>query len=115
MKNGRRFLQIVFVMLLVISINLFFYKQSFAAGFGGKIFGKITLCSTGFLLNIGPPVGGFFLLPFGAKLYAFYLFNPGVWTLGTYNPGGVCVAPDGCVQCPPIPTKGTIIMMGVSR
>ncbi|MEK7539272.1 MAG: hypothetical protein AAB595_01345 [Patescibacteria group bacterium] len=115
MKNNHRFLRIVLVIFLVISINLLFYQQSYAfTGFGGKIFGKITICVGGFLLNIGPPVGGLFLLPFGAKIYAFYTIAPGAWTLGTYGPGGACVAPDGCVQCPPIPTQGTIIMMGTS-
>ncbi len=74
----------------------------------------ITLCANGFLLPIGPPMGGLLLLPFGAKLYAFYMIAPDTWTLGTYVPPGACVAPNGCYLCPPIPAQGTILMMGTS-
>ena len=56
--------------------------------FGGKII-KIRACASppGFMLTIGPPVGGeFFLNPATSKIYAYGVIMPQVWTLGVANP-----------------------------
>ncbi|KKT63516.1 MAG: hypothetical protein UW81_C0007G0010 [Candidatus Giovannonibacteria bacterium GW2011_GWC2_44_9] len=56
--------------------------------FGGKIT-KIQACMTppGFILHIGPPMGGeYFLNPATSKIHAFGVIQPGVWTLGNAAP-----------------------------
>jgi len=116
-KNKRklnRFLYAIIVISLVFSTNLFFYQKSSAfIPFGGPIILPI-ICVNGILLTIGPPVGGLLIFPWEATLFAFYAIKPGSLTLGLYSPGGACEAPGGCFACPPIPTQGTIIMMGTS-
>jgi membrane-bound metal-dependent hydrolase YbcI (DUF457 family) len=109
MKNNRHFLHFILAALLVVSINLFFYQKSFAMiGFGGNIL-SISPCANGFLMVIGPPSGGLFLLPPWSMIYAFYNLKPGAATLGMYTPGGFCVI--GPVV---IPTQGMIYMIGTS-
>lgn len=57
----------------------------FVKPFGGKIT-KIQACQTppGFILHIGPPVGGkYFLNPATSKIQAYGVIRPGVWTLGS--------------------------------
>lgn len=56
--------------------------------FGGKIT-KIQACLTppGFILTIGPPVGGkYFLNPATSKIHAHGVIQPGIWTLGNAAP-----------------------------
>lgn len=86
--------------------------------FGGRIVMTMPcLCSANFLLFIRHPRG--YILPLvyqpGVTIpYANYLFYPPVNTKGTYTPGvGVCLIPGS--PCTPIPTWGTIFMMGSSR
>lgn len=83
-------------------------------GFGGRIL-MVIPCSNGSLFTVGPPRGGLFMLMPGiTKVYSYYQLRPGPWSLGAYYPGGICVAPFGCVLCPPIPALGTMINIGTS-
>ncbi len=110
MKNREHFLYVIAVILLVVFVSSFFYQTSFAfVGFGGPII-SVLGCTNGLLLTIGPPSGGFFLLPFWTTIYPFFSIKPGSWTLGTYIPGGACSF--GPVV---IPVQGTILMTGTSQ
>ena len=80
-----------------------------------NIFGGLVLwsffcpCSGNYLLYISPPVGGFYSFYPGSQGFLNYsLPGPGVWTLGLYNPGGVCLIPTttGCTSF--IHPQGTI-------
>lgn len=97
------------VLFLVFVVSLFFYQKGYAfIGFGGNII-AVTPCSVGVLLVVGPPRGGVFLLPPGAKIYPFFSIKPGSWVLGAYAPVGTCV-----VGVVPVPVQGTILMLGTS-
>jgi len=89
-----------FAIFLIFAVFLsFFYPFSEAKAaipliqplnkpFGGKIT-KIQACLTppGFILHIGPPVGGkFFLNPATTIIHPYGVIQPGVWTLGNAAP-----------------------------
>lgn len=82
--------------------------------FGGRI-GSITVCtcSVGEALGIGPPRGGSLLLAPGSRIYANSRIAPGMWVLGDYSSGGICLVRAG-KYCYPVPVKGTIIKIGTS-
>lgn len=102
----KKLVVLIFILILFFTI----YHKSYAAmGFGGKII-SISICSNGLLIVVGPPVGGWFLLPPTAKIYSFFSIKQGSWLLGTYLPGGICSF--GIVN---IPVQGTIIMTGTSK
>lgn len=72
-------------------------------------------CSGGFLQTIGPPRPALVYFQAGASIpYQFFMFGaPGVWTLGTFFPSGVCsvVTPTGCAN---ITAEGTVLIEGTS-
>jgi hypothetical protein len=101
------------IALSIFIIGLFlsgYIYKSFGAGlpFGGQVTNAFFCsCDGGWLLTIGPPVGGEFLYR-DTPQYAYYqLPRTGVWALGLYVPGGVCSFVDG-KGCGAIPAQGTI-------
>lgn len=87
--------------------------------FGGQIQSVLYCnCTKNFLLKIGPPRGSafwasdFLFNPGQTIVYQFYqILRPGVWTLGTWEGGGVCVYGPLCEEI--IPAK-PIRMVGTS-
>ena len=61
--------------------------------FGGLVTSVIPCtCSNAFLVTVSPPVPGQFVYQIGTPQFAWgNITRPGVWTLGVYNPGGVCL------------------------
>ena len=68
--------------------------------FGGLVLNsQYCACSGNFLLTLsGPTPGQWVWYPSTPQFANFQLPRSGVWTLGTYTPGGVCLVPsgDGC-------------------
>ncbi|MBT3730255.1 hypothetical protein HON59_02840 [bacterium] len=62
--------------------------------FGGKIT-SMKMCTSGIMLEIGPPMGGQYLLTGGTKLHDYGVFAPGVWILGNADTGTVKCKGDG--------------------
>lgn len=86
-------LALTLAVVLVFSA-IFYRTQAAGLPFGGMVTVSIPCtCSTGmFLLTIGPPRGGQFVYQVGTQAYSnFNLPRVGVWTLGLYVPGGVCM------------------------
>jgi hypothetical protein len=70
--------------------------------FGGRVLNSIPCtCSGNFLLTVSPPVGGQFVYFPGTQAFANFNLGPasGMWALGMYTPGGVCLqfVGKGCV------------------
>ena len=114
-KTGTTYI-ILIVIVALLSIGLV-TSASHIPAFGGFVLATIPcLCTANFLLFISPPRGGQFIYsPFLPPLpQAFLNFNlprPGLWALGLYIPGGVCIQGAPPI-CPPIPfgtPKGTIL------
>lgn len=84
-----------FIKILVLILILSFVSTvpAHALNFGGMVTTSIfCTCSGNFLLNITPPVGGQFLYQPGTQSFLnFNLPRAGVWALGLYTPGGVCL------------------------
>ena len=111
-----------FLLIILITVHvLLLTPRVGVAGvglpFGGRIVMMIPcLCSANFLLFIRDPRGPILPLTYqpGVTIpYANYIFYPPVNTKGTFIPGGICLIPG--TPCTPIPTLGTIFMMGSSR
>lgn len=108
----RKFTYFFLILILVVSFSFFSYKKSSAfIPFGGiTVTNTPPVCTNGlYLLVNGQP----FLLPPGARIYAYGSFIPFVkiWSLGMYTPLGVCIQP---FPLPPIPVTGIINMIGTS-
>lgn len=105
--------KILWIIGLIIISGLVLAPSAYAiVGFGGKII-KSFPCLNGVYLLVSPPVGGSFLFPYGAKLYPHFQLRPGVWVLGIFAPGGVCLVPS-FFGVTPIPVQGTILFLGTS-
>ncbi len=74
-----------------------FFKYTRGLGaipFGGMVATSFFCnCSGNFLLTVTPPVGGQFVYYPGTQAYLNYNlgFSTGIWTMGLYSPGGVCM------------------------
>lgn len=87
------------VIILIIIFGGIFFTLKYTRGiiglpFGGKVITAIPCtCDAGnFLLTISPPVGGQFTYRIGTQAYLNYnLPMPGIWALGMYEPGSVCM------------------------
>jgi len=82
---------------------------------GGKIFAKYECaCSGGFVIFVGPPRPGVFLIQPGVSRL-FKGFSPvvGAWVVGNAIPGGVCSALS--TVCFPISIQGTIRNLGTGQ
>ncbi len=78
--------------------------------FGGFVTVSIPCtCSGNFLLTILGPAGGQFTYHIGTPQFLFHqLPRTGVWTLGVYSPGGVCLMWAGKICVPTGIPIGTI-------
>ncbi len=111
---------ILFLSVLIFAhVTVLFPRGSFAAGipFGGKIVTAIPCaCSGNLLLYVADPRGMVWPLsyqPGVTRLYSYFKPLPPANTVGSFIPGGVCLIPAS--PCAPIPSVGTITMMGTSR
>jgi len=82
--------------LIIITSLLFFGYTSFAQSpfiFGGFILNSFyCTCSHNFLLTLSVPSASQYVWRPGTPQFANYrLPSAGVWTLGQYTPGGVCL------------------------
>jgi len=87
---------ILFVVIVTVLLSLFAFLLLQAQSpnfFGGFVTTSIyCTCSNNFLLTIGPPVGGQFIYQPGTPQYPYHsLPRAGVWALGLYSPGGICL------------------------
>ena len=92
--------QFIYVSLVVVIVVAAYsitqnIKGVGALPFGGKVVTSFPCpCSGNFLLTVSPPVGGQFVYYMGTQAHLNYnLPTPGVWALGLYSPGGVCLVP----------------------
>lgn len=70
--------------------------------FGGRVLAAIPCtCSGNLLMTVSPPMGGQFVYFPGTQAYMNYNLglSTGMWALGLYTPGGVCLqfVGKGCV------------------
>ena len=106
--------KLIFVSILlavVIIVGAALYRvRAHADGlpFGGFITSTFFCsCDGGWLLTVGPPVGGTFVYR-NTPQYAYsQLPRSGVWVLGLYEPGAECAVFAGH-HCDFIPATGTI-------
>lgn len=88
-----------------------------AVPFGGMVNTAIyCTCSQNWLLYISPPVGGWLIYsPYSTFQYPNNsLPRTGVWALGLYNPGGVCMMYSGYTCTSWGNPQGTINFVGTS-
>lgn len=78
---------------ILISGSLVYTALGSGIPFGGMVlFSYPCNCSAGYLVIIGPPRGGQFVYQIGTPQFANYqLPREGVWALGLYSPGAVCM------------------------
>lgn len=84
--------------------------------FGGRIMKVVPCtCSPGMAIIVGPPRPAILLfIPGASRLFSYGRVVPGVWTLGDYSFGGICMQVAGKVCAPYPPIQGTILKMGTS-
>lgn len=109
---------IVFMGLILSLIMLAPNPAQAVIPFGGKVNSSTyCTCSFNFLLEIGPPVPATVMFSwFTTRQYPYYsLPRTGVWALGLYYPGGVCmmIAYPKCTRYGN--PEGTINFVGTSR
>ncbi len=81
--------------------------------FGGFVT-HVEYCCNGILLQVGPPVGGLYLVGPGSIIFPFYqFFRSGVYVLGNASPGGACSLISSECEVT-IPAIGTVSIMGTS-
>lgn len=88
-------------MVVVGSFSVLKYvKGAGGLPFGGKVVVSFPcVCSANYLLTVSAPMGGQFVYYAGTQGFLNYnLPSPGVWALGLYEPGGVCLVP-GVYYC----------------
>jgi len=96
---------LVFLMPLVSSAQI---------PFGGKITSVVPcLCSGGWNIIIYDlvtmtPISLVFQMGFSRLNANYNIFTPGVWLVGTYTPGGICIYINTEGNCRPRPVIGTI-------
>lgn len=117
---------LILFVIVVATYSIFKYTKGIGLlPFGGRVLTAIP-CSCGgsavggfnVFLTISPPVGGQFLYAIGTQAYLNKNlgFGTGMWALGLYTPGGVCMvlSPKGCSPLIPIgtitPTVGTSLV-----
>jgi len=110
--KSKKIITIIAIIAVIIVLSVFTLQvlEVFGAGlpFGGFITNVFFCsCNGGWLLTVGPPVGGDYLYMNTPQYAHFQLPRPGVWVLGLYEPAGVCTfhSGDGCAARP---AKGII-------
>ena len=112
---------LILLVAVVIAFSIIKYSRGLVGlPFGGKVITAVPCtCDTGnFLVTLSPPLGGQFTYRIGTQGFLNYnLPMPGVWALGLYEPGSVCMvyvgkgcasfgAPTGWIT----PTVGTSLL-----
>lgn len=103
---------------IILFAGLFLYFEAEAVpglpfgGFVNTVF--VCTCSPGVVLQVGPPVGGNYLVLPGTLVYEYGQVRAGVWVLGDYSPGGVCLHFVGKACVTFVPVTGTVNFMGTS-
>ena len=111
-----------FTLFALIPLTL--SAQSLSGGgtrpFGGRILGSpiYCTCSTGHVVNIGPPRDGrFHFVPGSSRLYRFSnVYTPGRWLLGNYRPGtgNMCLIRVSHNSCWQVQNEGIMTIVGTS-
>jgi hypothetical protein len=111
----------ILVALILIISSVFVAKSLAGPGlpFGGMTtFVQRCTCSCGAVVVVGPPRGGPLLYcPGISRVFEFFQIpRTGVWLLGNYAPGGICLIRrrSSCIPAP-IQPIGTILIVGTSR
>lgn len=89
----------IIVALLLISGAVAYrvHAQGGFLPFGGFIVAaRPCTCSGGWLIQVGPPVGGFFVYNNTPQFAYSQLPRTGVWVLGLYTPGALCTSGSDC-------------------
>ncbi len=115
MKRSIFFLSV----LILVHVILLTPRGAEAVGipFGGRIVAIVPcVCSANLLVVVADPRG--VLLPLTIQpgvtlLYAYFKPLPPANTVGKFIPGGLCLIP--ATPCAPIPSAGTILMIGSSK
>lgn len=83
--------------------------------FGGFVnYVQYCTCSMAIASVVGPPVGGTFVYAPGTVTYAYgQVYRSGVWLLGNWTPGGVCLFYAG-VGCGTFPVWGRMSEVATS-
>jgi len=97
-KNKKKFFISLGIIVFSVLLSFGIIFQSTAQTpniFGGFVtISKFCECSGNFLLTISSPVGGQFIYQPGTPQFPYgSLPRMGVWTLGIYSPGAVCLVP----------------------
>lgn len=116
----KKLFAVVFVGVLSFVVFVLLPKQQTDAvgflPFGGPISGLMFCpCSNNFLITAAAPNPAMLVFQLGVS-HAFsfgQVYRPGPYVLGNYSPGGVC-AVFVAVGCAPIPTNGTVTIVGTS-
>lgn len=98
MQKKSLLVSIVVAVLLVSGALVYRVQaQSGARPFGGFIVAaRPCTCSGGWLIQVSPPVGGFFVYNNTPQFAYSQLPRTGVWVLGLYTPGAVCTSGNDC-------------------
>lgn len=112
LKKTLIFVSVLVVVVVAVYGVLKYTKSQSVFVFGGRVLSSVPCpCSGNFLLTISGPAGGQFTYYPGTQAYANYNLGAqsGMWALGLYEPGGVCLVPSG-KGCSPLPSAvvGTI-------
>ena len=96
---------ITFGILIIITSLIFTGNIAYAQNpfiFGGFVVNSFfCACSGNFLITLSPPTPGQWVWYPGTPQFSnFQLPRAGIWTLGSYSPGGICLVPAG-VGCSP--------------
>lgn len=89
----------IVVALLIVSGAVAYRVSGAGLPFGGFIEAAFFCsCDGGWLLRVGPPVGGYYVYRNTPQFPFSQLPRPGVWVLGLYEPGATCSyhSGDGC-------------------
>lgn len=96
-NNLRKFLiaSVVVVVGVLIAFSILKYSRGvIGLPFGGRVISAIPCtCDAGnFLLTLSPPSDNQYTYRIGTQKYLNYnLPTPGIWALGLYEPGSVCM------------------------
>lgn len=121
-KILRKKVLLAIIFLVAVFSGFIYYRTSKISAqgvlpFGGMVLASVPCtCSGGdFLLTIGPPSNIQLVFNVATPQYEYMqLPRPGVWSLGLYTPGAVCMAFVG-KGCAPIGAPlGRITMVGTS-
>lgn len=103
-QNIKKIVAVVLLLVVIFFGGLYAFR-SYGVGlpFGGFIVSTFFCsCDGGWLITVGPPLGGEFVYRNTPQYPYSQLPRPGVWVLGLYEPGATCsfIAGKGCAARP---------------